>query len=221
MKNKMPENIQKISACLEEGSKIFKGVGKSVAVFGSARLSELENSKIYNTIRALGAQLAEAGFVVITGGGPGLMEAANRGAHEVGGQSAGVALDLGGEPLNKFVDPELAHTAEFFSTRKFLQEVVADAFVIVPGGAGTMDEFFEVFTLMITGRLCRKPIIVFNHKGHYEPLKKLLDHFVTRGTLAKDVLKLISFVDTVEDVVKLVKKGVRCEAKQKNSIKVK
>jgi len=131
-----------------EGFEALAGVGRAVAVFGSAR--EPEDSPEYELARRVGGELAKAGFAVITGGGPGAMEAANRGAHEAGGLSIGCNVELPHEQhLNPYVD--LSVEFHYFFARKTMFVKYADAFVIMPGGFGTLDELFEALTLIQTG----------------------------------------------------------------------
>ena len=141
-----------------------------VTVFGSARIREGEPS--YDTARALGAALARAGYAVMTGGGPGLMEAANRGAKEAGGYSVGCNIRL---PWEEKPNPYLDDFVEFehFFIRKLMLIKYSTAFVILPGGYGTLDEAFEVATLIQTGKLKRFPVVVMNSE-FYKPFEALL-----------------------------------------------
>ena len=150
-----------------------------VTVFGSARI--LEGDPIYETARGLGATLARSGYAVMTGGGPGLMEAVNRGAKEAGGYSMGcnIRLDREQKPniyLDDFVE------FEHFFVRKLMMVKHSSAFVILPGGYGTLDEAFEVATLIQTGKLSRFPLVVMNSE-YYGPFEDLL-----RGAMSKSKL---------------------------------
>jgi len=147
-----------------------------VTVFGSARIPETD--PIYETARALGAALARAGYAVMTGGGPGLMEAANRGAKEAGGYSVGCGIRLLHEQEpNRFLD-DFVEFQHFF-VRKLMLIKYSSAFVIMPGGYGTLDEAFEVATLIQTGKLKRFPIVVMN-SAFFRPFEDLL-----RGAMGK------------------------------------
>ena len=150
-----------------------------VTLFGSARIQE--GDPIYEVARMMGAELAKAGFTVMTGGGPGLMEAANRGAREAGGVSIGCNIRL---PNEQKPNPYLDDFVEFehFFIRKLMLIKYSSAFVILPGGYGTLDEAFEVATLIQTGRLERFPIVVMNSE-FYGPFENLL-----RGTMSKSRL---------------------------------
>ncbi len=147
-----------------------------VTVFGSARIPE--DDPTYATGRAMGAALARAGFSVMTGGGPGLMEAANRGAKEEGGYSVGCNIRLQHEQMpNAYLDDIVEF--EHFFIRKLMLIKYSCAFVILPGGYGTLDEAFEVATLIQTGKLKRFPLVVMNRK-FFKPFEDLL-----RGELSK------------------------------------
>ncbi len=133
-----------------EGFEALAGVGPAVAVFGSARTPV--DHPAYELARQIGGELATAGFAVITGGGPGTMEAANRGAHEAGGLSIGCNIELPHEQhLNPYVD--LSIEFHYFFARKTMFVKYSDAFVILPGGFGTLDELFESLTLIQTGKI--------------------------------------------------------------------
>ena len=150
-----------------------------VTLFGSSRI--YEGDPIYEAARLMGFELAKAGFAVMTGGGPGLMEAANRGAKEAGGVSVGCNIRL---PSEQKPNPYLDDFVEFehFFIRKLMLIKYSSAFVILPGGYGTLDEAFEVATLIQTGRLERFPIVVMNSE-FYGPLEALL-----RGAMSKSRL---------------------------------
>jgi len=141
-----------------EGFDALASVGPAVSVFGSARIGP--NHRNYKSARRLGQLLAKAGYAVITGGGPGTMEAANRGCHEAGGLSVGCNIELPREQgLNPYVD--LGVEFRYFFARKTMFVKYADAFVIYPGGYGTLDELFEALTLIQTGKVKGFPVILF------------------------------------------------------------
>ena len=140
-----------------EGFDALAGVGPAVSVFGSARIKT--DNRYYTQARALGRQLAEAGYAVITGGGPGIMEAANRGCQEGGALSIGCNIELPMEQgLNPYVD--LGVEFRYFFARKVMFVKYADAFVIFPGGYGTLDELFEALTLIQTDKVLDFPVIL-------------------------------------------------------------
>lgn len=137
-----------------------------MSIFGSARVRE--GSPVYEAARAVGRCFAESGFAVVTGGGPGVMEGANRGAHEAGGLSVGFSIELPGEQaLNRYVS--LALTFRHFYARKTMFLHAAEGFVIFPGGFGTLDELFESLTLIQTGKVDRFPVVLFG-SDHWEEL---------------------------------------------------
>ena len=137
-----------------------------MSIFGSARVRE--GSPVYEAARAVGRCFADSGFAVVTGGGPGVMEGANRGAHEAGGLSVGFNIELPGEQaLNGYVS--LALTFRHFYARKTMFLHAAEGFVIFPGGFGTLDELFESLTLIQTGKVDRFPVVLFG-SDHWEEL---------------------------------------------------
>jgi len=151
------DRVQRIRGELEHGFEALAHVGPAVSVFGSARTPPEHPS--YEQARALGRHLGRAGFGVITGGGPGIMEAANRGAHEVGASSIGLDIDL---PLEQGANPYVDVALEFhyFFTRKVMFVRYASAFVVFPGGFGTMDELFEALTLIQTEKIHGFPVVL-------------------------------------------------------------
>ena len=152
--------VLRIQSEFVEGFEAFAGVGPAVAVFGSARTPV--DSPDYGVAMRVGAALAKAGFAVITGGGPGAMEAANRGAHEAGGLSIGANIELPHEQhLNPYVD--LSVEFHYFFARKTMFVKYSDAFVIMPGGFGTLDELFEALTLIQTGKVRNFPVVLIGH----------------------------------------------------------
>ena len=151
----------RILAEFVEGFDAMAAVGPAVTVFGSARTAS--GSPEYKTARAIGRRLAEAGYAVITGGGPGIMEAANRGCREGGGLSVGCNIELPHEQgANPYVD--LGIDFRYFFARKVMFVKYADAFVIMPGGFGTMDELFEALTLIQTGKVRHFPVDPGGHR---------------------------------------------------------
>ena len=169
--------VFRIMAEFIEGFEMMHEFGPAVTVFGSARTAPDEPE--YEMGRKLGASLVEAGFAVITGGGPGLMEAANRGAHEAGGVSIGLNIDL---PLEQKPNPYLTDLINFryFFVRKVMFLKYASAAVILPGGYGTMDEFNELLTLVQTERIEHMPIVLMG-KDYWGGLVDWL-----RGTMLKE-----------------------------------
>jgi uncharacterized protein (TIGR00730 family) len=169
------------------GFRALHFVGPCVTVFGSARFDE--HHEYYQTTRKAAAEFAKLGFTIMTGGGQGLMEAANRGAKDVGGKSVGCNIVLPSEQKpNPYLDKWV--TIRYFFIRKTLLIKYSFAFVVMPGGFGTLDEFFEALTLTQTKKIQQFPIIVFNRAYHHE----LLDHIETmkqKQTISPEDLGLI------------------------------
>src|SRR5690349_16104494 len=152
------QRVERMRAELAMGFEALSGIQRGVSVFGSART--LPGHPGYELARAVGAGLARAGFTVITGGGPGAMEGANRGAHEAGGRSVGLNIQLPFEQhTNAYVDLELDF--HYFFARKVMFVRYAHAFIVLPGGFGTLDELFEALTLIQTGKVRYFPVILF------------------------------------------------------------
>ena len=156
-----PWRALRILAEFVEGFDALSSVHKAVSVFGSARIGEAD--PYYGAARELGAAAARAGFAVITGGGPGTMEAANRGCHEAGGISVGCNIEL---PYEQHLNPYVGLGIDFryFFVRKTMFVKYADAFVVFPGGFGTLDELFEALTLVQTGKILHFPVVLFGSR---------------------------------------------------------
>src|SRR4051812_1119095 len=184
-----------------EGFEALAGVGRAVAVFGSARTPEA--SPDYETARRVGGALARAGFAVITGGGPGAMEAANRGAHEAGGMSIGCNIEL---PHEQHVNPYVDLSVEFhyFFARKTMFVKYSDAFVIMPGGFGTLDELFEALTLIQTGKISHFPVVLIGHAYWDGLLAWLRDVQLPAGAIAEADLELLRVTDDVDEAVSII-----------------
>lgn len=193
-------NIIRISREFIRVFRVLHFVGPCVTVFGSARFNEGAD---YETTRMIGRRLAEEGFTVMTGGGPGLMEAANRGAKEAGGTSVACAIELPMETsLNKFLDATVM--VKYFFVRKVALVKYSYAFVVVPGGVGTMDEFFEALTLIQTRKILNFPIVVIGTK-YWESLHKLMHDMADAGSIDRSDLDLAFFTDSVEEAVDYIK----------------
>jgi hypothetical protein len=184
-----------------EGFDALASVGPAVSVFGSARIGP--NHRNYKSARRLGQLLAKAGYAVITGGGPGTMEAANRGCHEAGGLSVGCNIELPKEQgLNPYVD--LGVEFRYFFARKTMFVKYADAFVILPGGFGTLDELFEILTLMQTEKLEKQiQVILYGSEYwdqilHFEPMAEW-------GAISPGDIHLVQRADTPERAFELLK----------------
>jgi len=169
-------------------------VGPCITVFGSARFKE--DHPYYVAAREFGKRISELGFTVMTGGGPGVMEAANRGAFESGGYSVGCNIRL---PFEQKANPYLHKdvTFEHFFVRKVILAKYSYSFIIMPGGFGTMDEFFETLTLIQTGRMERVPIILFGREFWDRAID--LDFLAEQGTISPGDQDIIDSVDTADE----------------------
>jgi len=187
-----------------EGFENMSSCEGGVTIFGSARLSQ--RSKWYRQARELGGKLAKLGIPVLTGGGPGIMEAANRGAFENGGLSVGLNIEL---PEEQNPNPYLSRFISFryFFVRKVMLVKYSCAFVIFPGGFGTMDELFEALTLMQTKKIANFPVVVFGKK-HWQGLMGWMDkHVVARGLVKEGDFKYITITDDVDEAVEIISKA--------------
>src|SRR6187455_2024011 len=184
-----------------EGFEALAGVGPAVSVFGSARTPP--GSEQYELARRIGEALAKAGFAVITGGGPGAMEAANRGAHEAGGLSIGCNIELPHEQhLNPYVD--LSVEFHYFFARKTMFVKYADAFVIMPGGFGTLDELFEALTLIQTDKIRNFPVVLVCHAYWDGLLAWMRDVQLPAGAIAQGDIDLLQVTDDVDEAVRMI-----------------
>ena len=177
-------------------------VGPCVTVFGSARFKE--DHPYYSLTEKVGAGLARLGFTVITGGGPGVMEAASRGAKEAGGFTVGCNIVLPEEQkLNPYLDRSVAF--EHFFVRKVMLVKYSYAFVVMPGGLGTMDELFEALTLIQTAKIKNFPVVLMSTE-YYRPLMGLLAKMVAGGTISNTDLDLLLLTDSVEQAMDHIEK---------------
>lgn len=198
-----PWRIFRIMAEFVDGFEELKDVGPAVSMFGSARI--LPTHPMYQAAEKTAALLVKAGYAVITGGGPSIMEAGNKGATEAGGHSIGLNIDL---PFEQKANPYINHLINFhyFFCRKVCFVKYAKAFVIFPGGYGTIDELSESLTLIQTMRMERFPVILYG-SAYW---KGLLDWFegsmLHEGCIDAKDLEIMQVVDKPEDVVKIIKK---------------
>ncbi len=178
----------------------FRGlhfVGPCITVFGSARFKE--DHIYYAAAREFGRRIAALGFTTMTGGGPGIMEAANRGAYESGGISVGCNIEL---PFEQQANPYMHKWLNFehFFVRKVLLIKYSYAFIIMPGGFGTMDEFFETLTLIQTKTLTQFPIVIYG-KEYYKEMWEYLEFMAEQGTISRDDLKLVMLTDDIDEAM--------------------
>jgi uncharacterized protein (TIGR00730 family) len=170
----------------------------AISVFGSARVHE--DHSAYVAARETGRRLAEAGFAVVTGGGPGVMEAANRGACEGGGLSVGFNIELPHEQdLNPYID--LGLTFAHFYVRKTMFVKAAEGFVIFPGGFGTLDELFESLTLIQTGKVLHFPVVLFDTDYWAPMMAWIRDRLLADAMISPEDLELLSVTDSVDEAV--------------------
>jgi len=201
----MQERVNRINKEFLKGFDFLKSHPRSVTFFGSARFEE--GHPYYKRARSIGHKVAELGYDVITGGGPGIMQGGNQGAHESKGpgHSLGVNIEL---PFEQVLNPHVDDSVSFyyFFARKVILTFSAEAYVYFPGGFGTMDEFFEILTLVQTRKIPRVPIILIGRE-YWEPL----EHFI--ATVLRDQFKTIDpedmdlykIVDTDEEVIDIIK----------------
>jgi uncharacterized protein (TIGR00730 family) len=199
------ERLRRIERELVRGFEELSDIGPAVCLFGSAR--KPPDSPEYGAAREMGRALGEAGFTVITGGGPGLMEAANRGAQEVGAFSVGLNIELPHEQaLNPYVD--LGIEFHYFFTRKLMFVRYSDAFVVFPGGFGTLDELFEALTLIQTGKAVDHPVILEGPEFWSGLIEWIESHPLAEGMLTREDLGQAEVADGVEDVMSRLCGGI-------------
>jgi uncharacterized protein (TIGR00730 family) len=181
------------------GFEAVERIGRpAVSVFGSARVRE--DHPAYAAARQAGRGLAKAGFAVVTGGGPGVMEAANRGAREAGGLSVGFNIELPHEQQpNPYLD--IALTFSHFYVRKTMFVKAAEGFVIFPGGFGTLDELFESLTLIQTGKVLHFPVVLFDSAYWRSLLDWIRDRVLADGMISPEDFELLHVTDSVDEAV--------------------
>ena len=196
--------IFKIMSEFVEGFESMSKIGPCVSVFGSART--LPENKYYKTAEEIGNLLTFKGYGVITGGGPGIMEAANKGAKRGGGKSVGLNIELPFEQShNDFIDNDKILNFDYFFVRKVMFVKYAQGFIVLPGGVGTLDELFEAITLIQTGKIGKFPIVLVGH-SYWNGMIKWIK--ATMLELEKNIsasdLDLFSVVDTPEEAVEVI-----------------
>lgn len=197
-----PWRLFRIMAEFVEGFESMEKVGPAVSIFGSARTER--NSKNYKIAEALGKELSKAGFAVITGGGPGIMEAANKGAHSVGGKSVGLSIDLPFETKsNDFLNMEIWFN--YFFVRKVMFVKYAKGFVVLPGGFGTLDEFYEALTLIQTGKIKPFPVVLIGKEYWSELLDWMKSTMLKEKNIHQNDLSLFQVADDAKEAVRFIK----------------
>jgi uncharacterized protein (TIGR00730 family) len=199
-----PWRVLRIQSEFVDGFGTLAELGPAVSVFGSARTPR--DHPLYATAESLAVELVRAGLAVITGGGPGVMEAANKGAAEAGGVSVGLGIELPFEAsLNSWVN--LGINFRYFFVRKTMFVKYAQAFVVLPGGFGTLDELFEALTLVQTKKVTTFPVVLFD-RGYWSGLVDWLrTTLLDRGAISAADLDLFTVTDDVAEAVEVVKRG--------------
>jgi uncharacterized protein (TIGR00730 family) len=195
------QRLQRIVEELRQGFEALSHIGKAVSVFGSARTPR--DHPRYEAARAMARRLGEEGYAIITGGGPGIMEAANRGAREAGVPSVGLGIELPHEQgLNEYVD--VALTFHYFFTRKVMFVRYASGFVVYPGGFGTLDELFEAATLRQTEKIHYFPIVLMGSDYWGGLIEWLRDAVEAEGNIAEIDVTTLAVCDRVEPALELL-----------------
>lgn len=180
-----------------KGYRALHFVGPCITVFGSARFKE--DHAYYAAAKEFGKRIAEIGFTTITGGGPGIMEAANKGAFENDGYSVGCNIKLPFEQKpNPYVNVSVAF--DYFFLRKVMLAKYSYAFIIMPGGFGTMDEFFETITLIQTKTIARFPIVIYG-KEYFTPMMEFIESMAEKGTISKEDMSLVLLSDDIDEAM--------------------
>jgi len=193
--------VTRVTREMMRGFRALHFVGPCVTVFGSARIKP--ESAEYDLARRVAATLAQVGYTIITGGGPGIMEAGNRGAREAGGASIGCNIRL---PFEQEPNPYLDVSVDFdyFFVRKMMLVKYSYAFVVMPGGFGTLDEMFEALTLIQTAKIHDFPVVVMGSE-YWGPLREQIDAMVGTGMIAKADTDLLRFTDDVDEAVEHIR----------------
>lgn len=203
-----PWRVFKIMSEFADGFETLQKYGLAATFFGSARCSMGDH--IYDAAEELAGKLALRGFTIITGGSHGIMEAANKGAYEAGGQSVGMNIEL---PNEQTANPYLTDYVDFdhFFSRKVMLAFAAEVYVYFPGGFGTMDELFEILTLVQTKKIKQIPIVLYG-KDYWQPILDLFkDHFVEKyKTISPEDMDLYYLVDDVDEAYEYIVENAKC-----------
>ena len=192
--------IFKIMAEFVDGFEKLAKIGPCVSIFGSARTKS--EHKYYETTVEVARLLAEKGYGVISGGGPGIMEAANKGAFQAGGKSVGLNIELPFEQFhNKYIDHDKLLEFNYFFVRKVMFMKYSQGYIVLPGGFGTMDELFEAITLIQTGKIARFPIVLVGREYWGGLFNWIENTMLAHANISEEDLKLYRLVDTAEEAV--------------------
>ncbi|WP_291870335.1 TIGR00730 family Rossman fold protein [Maribacter sp.] len=193
----------KIMGEFVNGFEKMSKIGPCISIFGSARTKE--NNEYYQLAIRIAKSIADAGYGVITGGGPGIMEAGNKGAHLAGGTSVGLNIDLPFEQHdNPYIDNDKSLDFDYFFVRKVMFVKYSQGFVVMPGGFGTLDELFEAITLIQTNKIEKFPIILVGSKFWTGLIDWVKNTMLTEGNISAKDLDLIQIVDTEDEVVSII-----------------
>jgi uncharacterized protein (TIGR00730 family) len=206
--------IFRIMSEFVDGFTFLARIQRSVTIFGSARLSD--GHPYYQMARELGKRLAERGFTIVTGGGPGIMQASNQGAYEAGGNSVGLNIEL---PHEQRINPYVKQCMSFnyFFSRKVMLDFSAEAYIFFPGGYGTLDEFFELVTLVQTGKVSPDAPILLIGRDYWDPLVQWIDDVLLHRlhAVSPQDLRLWTLTDNLDDAVVAVEQGVQRQTEQR------
>jgi uncharacterized protein (TIGR00730 family) len=201
-----PWRVMRIQSEFVEGFGMLAELGKAITVFGSARTRP--DDPYYAKAEALGRKLSEAGYAVITGGGPGIMEAANKGCHEAGGTSVGLGIELPFEQsMNEYVD--LGMVFRYFFARKTCFLKYSIGYVGMPGGYGTLDEIFEAVTMIQTGKITSFPLVLLGTEFWKPMMSWITDTVLGDGKISPPDVELFTLTDDVDEVVELFQESER------------
>lgn len=198
----MHDRINRIANEFHQGFEVLEQYELAASIFGSARCTE--GDTVYKNTQALAHELAKRGFAIITGGGPGVMEAANKGALEAGGDSVGLNILL---PMEQSLNDYTTNSADFhyFFTRKVMLSFASEVYIYFPGGYGTLDELFEILTLIQTKKIQPIPIILFN-KNYWQPLLTWMEEVLLKEyrTISPGDMHIFYIVDSVDEAMKKI-----------------
>jgi len=202
--------VFRVMAEFVEGFSTLSKLGSCVSIFGSARIKP--GTPYYRLTKTVAKEFVKAGYGVISGGGPGIMEAANRGAREAAGASIGINIDLPFEQKhNDYIDPDKIITFKHFYVRKVMFVKYAQGFIVMPGGFGTLDEFFEAITLIQTKKIHKFPVVLMGSEYWSGILDWIKTTMLEHGMISKSDLNLFSVTDDPKEAVDIVKKFYKKE----------